>query len=53
MDKITHEHSMMDEQFLLDIMSGRKKYEGRVNTDKYRSDGYSNYADPSGLYFVL
>ena len=33
----THELSMMGEHYLNDIMSGKKKYEGRVNTEKYRA----------------
>lgn len=35
--KQTHELFMQGECYLIDIMSGKKKYEGRINSDKCRS----------------
>ncbi|MBS0655752.1 MAG: hypothetical protein JSR46_08240 [Verrucomicrobia bacterium] len=36
MQPTSHEFSIMSEHYLNDIMLGKKKYEGRVNTEKYR-----------------
>lgn len=36
MSQKTYELSMMGEHYLTNIMLGKKKYEGRVNTEKYR-----------------